>query len=109
MAEVDTGIRAVVTDFPLFGGYEEKERFFLVLGLLLSKQISLARAAELAGLTRVEFAFLLDKLGIAYEFLTEADIEDEREAAAQLVKELARTASRPLAVKKTTQTSAVAR
>jgi predicted HTH domain antitoxin len=90
MAEVKTGIREVVTDFPLFHGYEEKERFFLVLGLLLSKQISFARAAELAGLSRVEFSFLLDKLGIAYEFLTEADIESERESAKRLLKELER-------------------
>jgi len=90
MAEVKTRIREVVTDFPLFRGYEEKERFFLVLGLLLSKQISFARAAELSGLSRVEFSFLLDKLGIAYEFLTEEDIESERESAKRLLKELER-------------------
>ena len=90
MAEVKTRIREVVTDFPLFRGYEEKERFFLVLGLLLSKQISFARAAELSDLSRVEFSFLLDKLGIAYEFLTEEDIESERESAKRLLKEVER-------------------
>jgi hypothetical protein len=47
MAEVKAKIREAVTDFPLFRQYEDKARFFLVLGLLLSRQISFARAAEL--------------------------------------------------------------
>lgn len=88
MAEVESKIRWVVTDFPLFQRYEEKERFFLVLGLLVSRQISFARAAELAGLNRVEFSFLLDKLGIEYEFLTEEDVKYERESAERLLKGL---------------------
>lgn len=68
--------------------YEEKERFFLVLGLLLSKQISFARAAELVGLSREELSFLLDKLGIEYNFLTEEDIKSERESAESVLEKL---------------------
>jgi predicted HTH domain antitoxin len=88
MAEVKSKIREAVTDFPLFRGYEEKERFFLVLGLLLSRQISFARAAELAGLSREELSFLLDKLSIEYNFLTEEDIKSERESVERLLEEL---------------------
>jgi len=36
MPEVKSKIRETATDFPLFRGYEKKERFFLVFGLLLS-------------------------------------------------------------------------
>lgn len=88
MAEVKSKIREAVTDFPLFSRYEEKERFFLVLGLLLSRQISFARAAELAGLSREELSLLLDKLGIEYDFLTEEDIKNEKESADRLLEGL---------------------
>jgi hypothetical protein len=47
MSEAKAKIREAVTDSPLFRQYEKKERFFLVLGLLLSRQISFARTAEL--------------------------------------------------------------
>lgn len=59
MTEVKSKIRAAVTEFPLFRDYEEKARFFLVLGLLLSRQISFPKAAELAGLSREELSLLL--------------------------------------------------
>ena len=88
MSEVELKIRGVITDFPLFRGYDEKERFFLVLGLLVSRQISFARAAELTGLSREDFSFLVDKLGIEYDFLTEEDVKEERESAERLVREL---------------------
>ena len=88
MAEVESKIRGVITDFPLFRRYDEKESFFLVLGLLVSRQISFARAAELTGLSREELSFLMDKLGIEYDFLTEEDIKEERESAERLVREL---------------------
>ena len=52
MSGVVSGIKEVITDFPLFMRYDEKERFFLVLGLLIAGQISFARAAELTGLSR---------------------------------------------------------
>lgn len=81
-------IREAVTYFPLFWGYEEKERFFLVLVLPLSRQISFARAAVLAGLSREELSFLLDKLNIEYNFLTEENIKSERESVERLLEEL---------------------
>ena len=88
MVEVKSKIRKAVTDFPLFKGYEEKERFFLVLVLPLSRQISFARAAELAGLSREELSFLLGKLSIEYNFLTEENIKSERESVERLLEEL---------------------
>ena len=42
----------VIEKFPLFEKYEEKEKFFTVLGLLLTRQITLAKAAELLEMTR---------------------------------------------------------
>lgn len=88
MAEMETKIKEVVTGFPLFRRYEEKERFFLALGLLVSRQISFARAAELTGLSREEFSFLLDKLGIEYDFLTGEDVKGEKESVERLLKDL---------------------
>lgn len=88
MAEAELKLKGVIADFPLFRGYDEKERFFLILGLLVSRQISFARAAELTGLSREDLSFLIDKLGIEYDFLTEVDVKAERESAERLVRVL---------------------
>lgn len=84
----ESKISEAVADFPLFRKQEEKERFFLALGLLISRQISLAKAAEAIGVTREELQFLLDKLGIDYCFLSDEDIEKEKDAANRLLEEL---------------------
>lgn len=84
----ESKISEAVSDFPLFRKQEEKERFFLVLGLLISRQISLAKAAEAIGVSREELEFLLDKLGIDYYFLSDEDVKKEKNAANRLLEEL---------------------
>ena len=88
MSGVVSGIKGVITDFPLFMRYDEKERFFLVLGLLIAGQISFARAAEMTELSRDILSFLVDSLGIEYDFLSEGDIQEERDSVERLVQEL---------------------
>ena len=65
-----------------------RKGFFLVLGLLIAGQISFARAAELTGLSRDNLSFLVDTLGIEYDFLSEGDFQEERDSVERLVQEL---------------------
>ena len=78
-------LASVVDDFPLFERREEKERFLLSLGLLASRSITMARAAELSGMSRLEFSAVLRSIGFKYSYL------DEDEALKELgvVEELA--------------------
>ncbi|MGQ4834172.1 MAG: UPF0175 family protein [Candidatus Asgardarchaeia archaeon] len=80
-------IEKVITEFPLFAKYSEKEKFFKVLGLLVARQISLAKAAELLGLRRDEFIFLLDKLNIEYSYLDEEEAQREKSAVKRMLEE----------------------
>jgi hypothetical protein len=67
----------------------KKKRFFLWhWGLRIAGQISFARAAELTGLSRDILSFLVDTLGIEYDFLSEGDIQEERDSVERLVQEL---------------------
>jgi len=84
----ESKIKEIIADFPLFRKQEEKEKFFLVLGLLVSRQISLAKAAELMEIPRQELIFLLDKMGIDYHFLSAEDIKKEKSAVNKLLEEL---------------------
>ncbi|MFZ2070839.1 MAG: hypothetical protein WAV32_04440 [Halobacteriota archaeon] len=54
------------------------------------KRLSFARAAELTGLSRDNLSFLMDTLGIEYEFLSEEDVKEERDSVDRLVQELKR-------------------
>jgi predicted HTH domain antitoxin len=54
--------RAELTD-------EERAKYFLALGLFAERAVSLAKAANLAGMSRYEFALLLKRVGLpAYEY-----------------------------------------
>lgn len=81
-------VERVVWGFPLFKTYEEKERFFKVLGLLVSHQITFEKAAELLKLDREKLAFLLDLLEVEYSFLDEEEADLERKAVKKLMGEL---------------------
>lgn len=81
-------IEKVVWEFPLFKSYEEKERFFKVLGLLVSHQITFEKAAELLKLDTEKLTFLLDLLEIDYSFLDEEETNLEKKAVKKLLEEL---------------------
>ncbi len=57
--------------------YPDRERLFIVLGLLLNGRISSGKAAELLDLRIDEFWNLLRKLGVKYDLLDEEEIEEE--------------------------------
>lgn len=54
----------------------------------ISRQISLAKAAEAMEVSREELQFLMDKLGIDYYFLSDEDIKKEKHAVNRLLGEL---------------------
>ena len=76
----------VVDEFPLFKRRREKERFLLVLGLLVTRAITLAKAAEVLGMSRLEFSAVLRTIGFRYSYLDGEEAIKEVEAAEELMK-----------------------
>ena len=74
----------VIEKFPLFEKYEEKEKFFTVLGLLFTRQITLAKEAELLEMTRRDFSRVLKLMGLEYSYLSEEEIELEKKISETL-------------------------
>jgi len=74
----------VLDEFPLFRERKEKERFLVVLGLLASRTVTLAKAAEVLGMSRVEFSAVLRSIGFRYSYLDEA--LEEVDASKELLK-----------------------
>jgi len=73
-----------VEDFPLFEKREDKERFLIALGLLASRSVTLAKAAELVGMSRSEFSALLRSVGFRYSYLDEDEALEEVGAAGEV-------------------------
>ncbi len=80
----DTEIESTILGYPLFSKVEEKKNFFIVLGMLSARLISLAKAAELLSISREDFLFLMDKIGFNYSFFTPMDVELELKAIKEL-------------------------
>ena len=66
--------------------YPDREKLFIVLGLLLSGRISLGKAAELLGLRVDDFWLLMHKLGVKYSVLDEEEVEEELDAYKRVFK-----------------------
>ena len=79
-------IEKILWNFPLFRRME-KERFFKALGLLVSHQITLEKAAELLELDVEKLIFILDLLEIEYSFLDKEETRLEKEAVEKLLEE----------------------
>jgi predicted HTH domain antitoxin len=79
-------LESVVEDFPLFSERQEKERFLLVLGLLASRTVTLAKAAEILGVSRLEFSSLLKTIGFKYSYVDEKESREEAKASKSLLK-----------------------
>jgi len=65
----------------LFEKREDKERFLLALGLLASRSVTLAKAAELVGMSRSDFSAVLRSIGFRYSYLDEDEAREELDAA----------------------------
>ncbi len=74
----------VIEKFPLFEKYEKKENFFIAVGLLFTRQITLAKAAELLEMTRDDFSTVLKLMGLEYSYLNEEEIEQEKKISETL-------------------------
>ena len=57
--------------------YPDEEKFFLVVGLLLSGKISLGKAANLLELRVDELIEIMEKSGIRYNIYDDEEIERE--------------------------------
>ncbi len=66
--------------------YPDKERLFMVLGLLLSGRISMGKAAELLGVRVDELWLLMQELGIKYSIVDEEEVEEELDAYKRVFK-----------------------
>lgn len=86
MSGDNVSLESVVEDFPLFSEKEEKERFLLVLGLLASRTVTLAKAAEILGMSRSEFSGLLKTIGVKYSYLDDKESREEVKASKSLLK-----------------------
>jgi predicted HTH domain antitoxin len=84
--EEEMEVVELVDEFPLYTRKDEKEKFLLVLGLLLSRTISFGRAAELVEITEDGLWALLDALGIEFSMLDEEEARREREMSERLLK-----------------------
>ena len=74
----------MIEKFPLFESYEKKEKFFTVIGLLFTRQITLAKAAELLDIRREELSEILRLMGLDYSYLTKEEVEHEKKISESL-------------------------
>ena len=58
----------------------------MVLGLLASRTVTLAKAAEVLGMSRVEFSAVLRSIGFRYSYLDEDEALKEVDASKELLK-----------------------
>ncbi len=70
----------------MFSEREEKERFLLVLGLLASRTVTLAKAAEILGMWRSEFSGLLKTIGFQYSYSDKKESNEDIKASKSLLK-----------------------
>jgi predicted HTH domain antitoxin len=76
---------AELGNVPLFQGrINEKIQLNLAVGMFVSKEVSLTRAAEYAGMTLVDFIDLLNKLGVSTVDYSEEMLADDLAFAERL-------------------------
>ena len=68
----------IASEVQLFQNIEQKESFLFVIGALVSRLISLHKAAEIMQMEPDVFLQLLDWMGIDFSYLSSEDIAIER-------------------------------
>ncbi len=71
-------LQEIAANVQIFEKLEQKERFLFVVGALVSRVISLKKAAEIMELEVEVFLQLLELMGIEFSYLTDDDIALER-------------------------------
>lgn len=72
-------LKPVVLEIPIFKEIEQKERFLFVLGALVTRLISLQKAAEIMEIEPDMFLKILEIMGIEFSYLSSDDVLIERE------------------------------
>jgi len=71
-------LKPILEAFPLFKTMEEKEKFLVVVSALNLRLVSIAKASEIMNMSQNSFLDLLDSLNLEYSYLSEKDIETEK-------------------------------
>ena len=71
-------LQEIASNVQIFPDVEQKERFLFVVGALVSKVISLKKAAEIMELEAEVLLQLLELMGIEFSYLSSEDIALER-------------------------------
>ena len=70
--------REIASNLQIFQKVEQKEIFLFVVGALVSRVISLQKAAEIMEMEVEVFLQLLELMGIKFSYLTDNDIALEK-------------------------------
>ena len=71
-------LKEIAANVQIFSDVEQKERFLFVVGALVSRLISLKKAAEIMGLEVEALLQILESMEIEFFYLTTEDIAIER-------------------------------
>ena len=71
-------LKEIAANVQIFSDVEQKERFLFVVGALVSRLISLKKAAEIMGLEVEALLQILESMDIEFSYLTSEDIAIER-------------------------------
>lgn len=73
-----TTFKEIASEVQLFQNIEQKEKFIFVVGALVSRLISLHKAAEIMEMETDILLNILDLMGIDFSYLTNKDIAIEK-------------------------------
>ena len=71
-------LKEIAANVQIFSDVEQKERFLFVVGALVSRLISLKKAAEIMGLEVEALIQILESMNIEFSYLSSEDIAIER-------------------------------
>ena len=71
-------LKEIAANVQIFSDVEQKERFLFVVGALVSRLISLKKAAEIMGLEIEALLQILESMEIEFFYLTTEDLAIER-------------------------------
>ena len=73
-----TTFQEIAAEIQLFDNIEQKEQFIFVVGALVSRIISLHKAAEVLEMASEIFLKILELIGIDFSYLIREDIDREK-------------------------------
>lgn len=71
-------LKEIANELPLFKAVDDREKLLGVVGALVLRKISLAKASEIMGMQRERFLGLLDAMNLEYSYLRKQDIDIEK-------------------------------